>query len=277
MLSDGRPHVHIGSVCGACNRPVKRKQVLVATRHESFATFEGKIYRVPPFAKDKLIKITGRAVFCKEEDCKDCTRDPLGKSTYHADCFMLFNKYCLAEDKFCRLFMAAKRTSAVDGVEHLSKLYDPLASQQLNIVFELLGLPRLPLELCRRIWSLSPTSTHIVARFCTVLQLADELNSAPLVPSMCPLSDVRFFKRGQYLNVKKTMGDERPYVRITEDSRGIKKIERVMTRKQSKSKTEVCTFMGERMFSLMNIDFRFGFCHIKAGDGVAELWANWGR
>ncbi|KAL7802163.1 hypothetical protein V8C44DRAFT_345764, partial [Trichoderma aethiopicum] len=226
---------------------------MVIARHESFTTFEGKIYRVPPFPKDKLLKRTDRAVFCKQQGCKDCIRNPWGKSTYHADCFMLFNKFCLSEDKFCRLFMAARRTSAVDGVEHLDDLYDPVASQQLNIVFELLGLPRLPLTACRKIWSLSPTSTHIVARFCTVLQLADELNSAPLVPSNCPLTDVRLFKRGQYIRVDKNMGAERPYVRVVEDSRGIKRIERVMTRKKHKSKTEVSTYMGERLFSLMTL------------------------
>ncbi|PTB80451.1 hypothetical protein M440DRAFT_1436049 [Trichoderma longibrachiatum ATCC 18648] len=248
MPYDSRPHIHIGPVCGACNRPVKRKQILVATRHESFTTFEGKIYRVPPFPKDKLLKRTNRAVFCKQQDCKDCIRDPLGKSTYHADCFMLFSKFCLSEDKLCRLFMAARRTSAVDGVEHLDELYDPVASQQLNTI-----------------WSLSPISTHIVARFCTVLQLADELNSAPLVPSNCPLTDVRLFKRGEYIKVDKNMGAERPYVRVGEDFRGIKGIERVMTRKKHKSKTEMSTYMG------------FGMCHIKANDGAAEHWANWGR
>ncbi|PTB70709.1 hypothetical protein BBK36DRAFT_1107188 [Trichoderma citrinoviride] len=249
MPYDGRPHIHIGFQ--------NILTIMAIARHESFTTFEGKMYRVPPFQKDKLLRRTDRAVFCKQQDCKDCTRDPYGKSTYHADCFMLFNQFCLSEDKFCRLFMAAKRTSAVDGVEHLDELYDPVASQQLNIVFELLGLPRLPLTVCRSIWSLlGPTSTHIAARFCTVLQLAAELNSAPLVPSNCPLSEVRLFKRGQYIRVNKTMGAERPYVRVIEDSRGIKRIERVMTRKESKSKTEVSTYMGERLFSLMTIDFR---------------------
>lgn len=175
---------------------------------------------------------------CKPKDCKDCTRNPWGKSIYHADCFMLFNKFCLSEDKFCRLFMAARRTSAVEGVEQLGELYDPVASQQPNIVFELLGLARLPLTVCRKIWSLNPTSKHIVARFCTVLQLADELNSAPLVPSNCPLSEVRLFKRGQDIKVDKNMGAERPYVRVIEDSRGIKRIERVTTQKKSKLQAE---------------------------------------
>ncbi|KAL6884025.1 hypothetical protein HDV57DRAFT_527013 [Trichoderma longibrachiatum] len=257
MPYDSRPHIHIGPVCGACNRPVKRKQILVATRHESFTTFEGKIYRVPPFPKDKLLKRTNRAVFCKQQDCKDCIRDPLGKSTYHADCFMLFSKFCLSEDKLCRLFMAARRTSAVDGVEHLDELYDPVASQQLNTVFELLGLPRPPSA--------------------TLECLADELNSAPLVPSNCPLTDVRLFKRGEYIKVDKNMGAERPYVRVGEDFRGIKGIERVMTRKKHKSKTEMSTYMGVGLFPLMTIDFRFGMCHIKANDGAAEHWANWGR
>ncbi|KAK1256171.1 hypothetical protein MKX07_008430 [Trichoderma sp. CBMAI-0711] len=276
MPYNSRPHIHIGPVCGACNRPVKRKQILVSTRHESFNTFEGKIYRVPPFQKDKLLKKTDSAVFCKQKDCKDCNRNPWRKSTYHADCFMLFNKFCLSEDKFCRLFMAAQRTSAVEGVEQLGELYDPVASQQLNIVLELLGLARLPLTVCREIWSLNPTSKHIVARFCTVLQLANELNSAPLVPSNCPLSEVRLFKRGQDIKVDKNMGAERPYVRVIEDSRGIKRIERVATQKKSKLKTENSTYIEERLFSLMTIDFRFGLCLLQGNDRAADFCANWG-
>ncbi|KAL7916002.1 hypothetical protein GGI35DRAFT_13939 [Trichoderma velutinum] len=189
-------------------------------------------------------------------DCSLCFENPFGSATYHADCFHLFGKYCHAEDKYARLWMAARRMYPMRNSVYLKHLYDPIASQQLNIVFELLGLERLPLSLTRSIWEIGPTSSHIVARFCSVLQLAAEMNSAPTVPSICPLSEVRFWSRGQYHTVQKDMGNELPFVRVTIDSRGVKKLERVEIASRPNSNMETYAIIPTALFSNMDADFR---------------------
>ncbi|PNP52070.1 hypothetical protein THARTR1_07279 [Trichoderma harzianum] len=141
-------------------------------------------------------------------------------------------------------------------------LYDPIVAQQLNIVFELLGLKILPLSLTRDIWNIIPTSSHIVARFCSVLQLAAEMDSAPTVPSICPLSEVLLWTRGQYHTVQKDIGNELPFVRFTLDSRGVKKLERVKTAFLSISDTEAYSIMPASKIASMGADFRFGLCHL---------------
>ncbi|EHK22266.1 uncharacterized protein TRIVIDRAFT_60865 [Trichoderma virens Gv29-8] len=146
----------------------------------------------------------------------------------------------------------------------LKLLYDPVASQQLNIVFELLGLQRLPLTLTRKIWEFDPKSSDIVARFCSVLQLAAEMNSAPTVPSFCPLSEVRFWSRGQYHTVQKDMGSELPFVRVTVDSRGVKKLERVNTQSILSSDGEVSVILLSDLFSNIEASFGFGLRRLEA-------------
>lgn len=142
------------------------------------------------------------------------------------------------------------------GRVFFKNLYDPVASQQLNIVFELLGLEMLPLNLTRYIWDLDLKSSHIVARFCSVLQLATEMNSAPTVPSICPLSQILFWKRGQYHIVHKDIGNERPFLRITLDSRGVKKLERVETAVLPNSKTETYAILSASRILSMRAEFR---------------------
>lgn len=229
---------------------------MAVARFRAYSTFSRQMFKVPSFRKGEHVKRNDRAVFCKAAECSICSQEKLGSATYHADCFNLFSKKCHAEDKYMRLWLAAKRASPMWNSGSLKLLYDPAASQQLNIVLELLGFARLPLDLTRLIWACDPTSSHIVARFCTVLQLADEMNSAPPVPSLCPLSEVRFWSRGQYHTARKDMGDELPYVRITADSRGLKRIERVESPLEGKYMTETNLDLSEEIFSRLRGDFR---------------------
>ncbi|KAL7938004.1 hypothetical protein V8C35DRAFT_276416 [Trichoderma chlorosporum] len=256
------PHLRVYDQCGACNRPAKRSDTLVAIQFRLFQTFLGAIYKVPSFRKDELVKRKKAAVFCKDADCDTCSKIPIGSASYHADCFNLFGKYCHAEDKYARLWFAAKRMSSFKNSVCVQRLYDPAAAQQLNIVFELLGLARLPPELAKMVWEVDPTSSHIVARFCSVLQLAAEMNSAPTVPSICPLSEVRFWSRGQQHVVQKDMGDEAPFVRVTIDSRGVKKLERIDGSMELSLRTEVSVIIPAELFSNMDADFRFGLCQL---------------
>ncbi|KAL7963378.1 hypothetical protein V8C34DRAFT_268090 [Trichoderma compactum] len=255
------PHLQVYAHCGACNRPVRSKDNLVAIHFRLFRTFEGAIHKIPLFKKDELVKQGKSAEFCKDVDCSRCSTNKLGAATFHADCFHLFNKYCHADDKYARLWAAARRMFPLRDSFCFKNLYDPVASQQLNIVFELLGLEMLPLNLTRNIWDIDPTSSHIVARFCSVLQLATEMNSAPTVPSICPLSQVFFWKRGQYHIAHKDIGYELPFVRITLDSRGAKKLERVQTAFLPNSKMETCAILPASRISNMGAEFRFGLCH----------------
>ncbi|KAL6829909.1 hypothetical protein V8C40DRAFT_172613 [Trichoderma camerunense] len=263
--SNYTPHLRVYAYCGACNRPVRGEDNLVAVQFRLFQTFEGAIHKIPIFGKDELVKPGKNAVFCKDPDCYRCSTNRCGSATFHADCFHLFNKYCHAEDKYARLWVAARRMYPLRNNVCFNNLYDPIAFQQLNIVFELLGGEILPLNLTRDIWDLVPTSSHIVARFCSVLQLATEMNSAPRVPSICPLGELRFWARGQCPTVQKDMGPEWRFVRVTFDSRGVKKLERVETARLPTSETETyTTVMPVSQFTSMVADFRFGVCYLYA-------------
>ncbi|OPB38377.1 hypothetical protein A0O28_0014820 [Trichoderma guizhouense] len=251
-----KPHLRVYPHCGACNRPVGRKDTLVAIHFRLFQTFEGAIHKLPLFKKGELVKPGKNAVFCKDAGCYQCSTNRVGSATFHADCFHLFNKYCHAEDKYARLWAAARRMYPLRNNVCFNNLYDPIAFQQLNIVFELLGGEILPLNLTRDIWDGIPTSSD-VARYCSVLQLATEMNSAPRVPSICPLEEVRFWARGQYHIVQKDMGCELRFVRATFDSRGVKKLERVETARLPISETEIYAILTVSQFTGMVADFRY--------------------
>ncbi|KAM6481243.1 hypothetical protein HDV62DRAFT_72643 [Trichoderma sp. SZMC 28011] len=253
------PHLRVYAYCGACNRPVRTEDNLVAIQLRLFQTFE--IHKVPLFGKDELVKPGKNAVFCIDSDCYRCSTNRCGSATFHTDCFHLFNKYCHAEDKYARLWVAARRMYPLTNNVCYHNLYDPIAFQQLNIVFELLGGEILPFNLTRDIWDRIPTSSD-VARFCSVLQLATEMNSAPTVPSICPLGEVRFWARGQYHIAQKDMGCELRFVRATFDSRGVKKLERVETARRPISETEIYAILPASQFTSMVADFRFGVCYL---------------
>ncbi|KAL7950214.1 hypothetical protein V8C42DRAFT_361199 [Trichoderma barbatum] len=254
------PHLRVYAQCGACNRPVQTKDCLVAIRFRLFSTFAGAIHRVPSFRKGQLVTRKNGVVFCKQEECSTCLKNRIGNATFHADCFNLFGRYCHAEDKYTRLWLAARKMSRIKDDTCIKHMYDPVASQQLNIIFDLLRLQILPLSLNRKIWELDITLSHIVARFCSVLQLAAEMNSAPPVPSICPLWEVRSWSRGQYHIAQKDMGSELPYLLVTVDSRGIKGLKRVDTPSRHGSDTEASTSVDAHIFCNLEADFRFGLC-----------------
>jgi hypothetical protein len=157
-----------------------------------------------------------------------------------------------------RLWLAATRGAFFRTTKPPKQLYDNAASKQLNVVFDLLGLKRLPVELTNMIWAYDPASSHIIARFCSVLQLAEEMNFAPEMPSLCPLSEVFLWTRGQEHIVRKDMGPELPFLRITVDSRGIKKLERIEALgilPGSQNVSQMSSDMSEGLFSKLNADF----------------------
>ncbi|KAM0258100.1 hypothetical protein ACHAQJ_004005 [Trichoderma viride] len=168
-----------------------------------------------------------------------------------------------------RLWLAARRASPWINSKPIKQFYDDVASRQLNVIFKLLGLKRLPVEINNMIWACDPLSSHIIARFCSVLQLAEEMNSAPKMPSLCPLSEVSLWTRGENHIARKDMGPELPFIRITVDSRGLKKLERIEAPKPaeflylSQTDSDVSSDMPQHFFSSFDADFRFGLCRLK--------------
>ncbi|PKK41124.1 hypothetical protein CI102_14443 [Trichoderma harzianum] len=126
-------------------------------------------------------------VFCKKAHCRQCQIVEESISV-HTDCFELFEKHCAIGDgenspeqkneKYRRLWLAGTRRYAWRKMQPLKfPSSTTLAFPQPEIISKLCGFQKIFLpEVVRLIQSYS--KLHIIWRYCSAIQLAQELGSA---------------------------------------------------------------------------------------------------
>lgn len=149
----------------------------------------------------------------------------------HLDCFKLYVKECKADDKIQRLWLAATAMKPWGHCEETCLVYNAderMATSDAARAWDMPMADCLPGELSQII--LGYTKQSLCTRFISVLSRARELAAAPSPrepPVQMRLVDVKRWSRGMppLGQVSEESGDK--YMRITIDSSGIQKIERV--------------------------------------------------
>lgn len=174
-------------------------------------------------------------VFCKKAHCRRCQIVEESISV-HTDCFELFEQHCTIGDgehgseqkdeTYRRLWLAGTRRYAWRKMQPLKfPSSTTLVFPQPEIISQLCGFQNtfLP-EVAQLIQSYS--KLNIVWRYCSAIQLAQELGSAKAGAAVIDVAKVLSWSRG---SPPKLVQDERlagSFMRFTIDHRGIKSIDR---------------------------------------------------
>lgn len=175
-------------------------------------------------------------VFCKNAHCRRCQIVEESISV-HTDCFELFEKHSIIGDgekgserkdeKYRRLWLAGTRRYAWRKMQPLRfPSSTTLAFPQPEIISQLCGFQKIFLpEVVRLIQSHS--KSHIVWRYCSAIQLAQELGSAKAEAAVIyDVPKVLSWSRGCAPKLVQDESLAGSFIRFTIDHRGIKSIDR---------------------------------------------------
>ncbi|KAK5996752.1 hypothetical protein PT974_02093 [Cladobotryum mycophilum] len=151
----------------------------------------------------------------------------------HYDCYSIFKEVCTIKesDLLNRLWMVAMAKQPWQGARPilLSKQKDIRKSAAFRRIAQAVGMPwlsQLPLELLETIRGHSRYS--LFWRCVSALQLAEDISGMePKGLQTCALTDILSWERGGQLEVQESPELLPPVVRITLDSDGIHKVERL--------------------------------------------------
>lgn len=169
-------------------------------------------------------------MLCRLRDCKTCSLSP-EFVLVHYDCYEIFRQKCALQgaDALHRLWILAAWRDPWQGARPIFTSSGPVVDiARLQTMGRVCGLPHLhslPMELLLMIQGYSRHA--LLWRSVSVLRLADHVSDTEpeplLVTSLCKVSS---WERGGKLELLK-LPSPPPVVRLTIDSEGISKIERL--------------------------------------------------
>ncbi len=162
---------------------------------------------------------------CRQPSCSRCAASTEA-STIHLDCFQLFKRECRPEKALEHLWIAAAWRTPWRQAPHL--LLDDRATLLSSSVCMAYGIPELvslPSEIVQMVRGYSASS--LLWRWSSALDLASRLSVVALEEKLVsiPLCNVLAWERGQ--PPPPATRPVQPIIRLTIDSYGIKKIERL--------------------------------------------------
>lgn len=209
-------------------------------------------------------------VFCKKVDCCQCQIVEESISV-HTDCFELFEKHCAIGDgenspeqkneKYRRLWLAGTRRYAWRKMAPLKfPSSTTLAFPQPEIISKLCGFQKIFLpEVVRLIQSYS--KLHIIWRYCSAIQLAQELGSAKAEAAVIyDVPKILSWSRGSPPKVVQDKSLAGSFIRFTIDHRGIKSIDRfsdVPANTAGEIRASSCVFAVEPIEKLSDDKLKF--------------------
>ncbi|GAW23381.1 hypothetical protein ANO14919_129390 [Xylariales sp. No.14919] len=167
-------------------------------------------------------------LLCRRPGCRQCAGSP-EFVPLHWDCFEIFRTQSSIDwdDVLCRLWVAASWRTPWRGASPMCFPIDAARSSSLKALCSICKLPqlhRLPLELLQMVQSYSEHA--LMWRGALAFDLAAHIsNKTPSGLTTMPLKDIFFWEREKQLQV--TSSQSLPLIRITVDSIGISKIERI--------------------------------------------------
>ncbi|KAK4080346.1 hypothetical protein Trihar35433_1451 [Trichoderma harzianum] len=209
-------------------------------------------------------------VFCKKVDCCQCQIVEESISV-HTDCFELFEKHCAIGDgenspeqkneKYRRLWLAGTRRYAWRKMAPLKfPSSTTLAFPQPEIISKLCGFQKIFLpEVVRLIQSYS--KLHVIWRYCSAIQLAQELGSAKAEAAVIyDVPKILSWSRGSPPKVVQDKSLAGSFIRFTIDHRGIKSIDRfsdVPASTAGEIRASSCVFAVEPIEKLSDDKLKF--------------------
>ncbi|KAM3487382.1 hypothetical protein MY3957_009335 [Beauveria namnaoensis] len=224
-----RPHTQIHRRCGACQMPFRQYDHMLAItrRGGRLQVYDAQTATARPFAK-QWYKV--KATFCKLPGCSTCQMSH-ESATVHVDCFKLFVKECTAPDKIHRLWLASIVMDPWLQCRDTALPYNFQERMSSEDAARAWGMPlaaRLPPEICLVI--LGKTRDTLFTKYIAVMSRARELSEAAS-PSQPPVSmslnDIRYWSRGMAWPMQTAEQTEDDLIRITIDSSGVQRIERL--------------------------------------------------
>ncbi|KAF7563625.1 hypothetical protein G7046_g544 [Stylonectria norvegica] len=211
---------------------------------------------------------------CRYAFCNRCTVAP-DSATVHPDCFNLFRQRCLAEDGLFRLWTASAWRQPWTAVTtlRLSPRTDVARGTRLAAeICDIHKMNSLPLELAEMIYTFSHLST--IWRYAAVLQLVDALSAAGAdeLVSM-PILKISAWSRSNRPIILPSV--DKPFIRLTMDSWGLKSIERLGEAPEISGKQgDALVYIVEPESSFTGVTF--GICHLSIPEATKpfEIWDN---
>lgn len=169
----------------------------------------------------------------------------------HPDCLQLFWRHFDGTDALDLLWLAITWRKPFANIDPQLSRPSP-SSYSFALAAEQCGIPQvkqLPLELQEPIQRL--TGPHLLSCYAAVLDLARDVASVPLTsPMTFPLADISSWERGS-IPILATEGQSLlPFVRVTIDFAGLKRIERLPRAREPGQKLEQrvsdCVFIVEK-------------------------------
>ncbi|KAH7176155.1 hypothetical protein EDB81DRAFT_32947 [Dactylonectria macrodidyma] len=286
----GSDHVRIHSRCGACgfefnNGDTFYAFVCAGNNAGWSAPFTGfGEYEFPCVFANGSVGYPW--LFCRSSVCRRCPSSP-ESSTIHTTCLRLFLSQANTRDTqrqndkmdlLRRLWLAATWRSPWPGLNPLElEPHVPYRSDRYpsTILDELPQLQTLPVELSSKMWEFCKSG--LLWRYSAVLDMARELlNSPSPEPGPRPIARVRSWSRRGELIEEDGPGDS--VIRLTIDSRGLERIERLAIWPSGSSPGfDDKAFVVEPAKALAGVlvDFQLGLAHLQLPANRATDFYTW--
>ncbi|KAM4066686.1 hypothetical protein HRG_000747 [Hirsutella rhossiliensis] len=260
-------HVRIQSYCGACGFRFGAGDKIVALVGKCDGTFEAA-RRAGDFLEEAYCDNShGHSwIFCRHLHCRMCAAAP-ESATLHTDCLSVFRAKSRALDaksSLARLWTAATWRSPWHRapVLHLLPAVDVSAGlAHAAAAWNLPQLPRLPPELVGMIHRQSHQSP--LWRHSSASELACALSEAyDHEPLTVPFNRIEHWRRGELPKTAEAPrgGTNEGLVRLTIDSHGLRRIERLQAKALNSSVSRSHSFAyiveAAKMFSCVDVEFQ---------------------
>ncbi|KAL7922289.1 hypothetical protein ACQKWADRAFT_84373 [Trichoderma austrokoningii] len=288
-------HIRIHNQCGACGQLFKYNEYGIISINRNGSSIE--VFNAFQFSgyyyawENNYRRVRGLdEIFCKNPNCYTCrTKD--NSITVHADCFHLFLQRCVVKDIedgparkkeiYRRLWLAGRKRYAWRGMPALNFMSSTaLERPPPEMISEMCGFRRLFLpEVAQLIQHHS--QSHHLWRFCSVLKLLQDLESAESLESATyPLAKVLSWSRGEEPILVQD-GQEHlagPFVELQIDGRGVMSIERiskVATNTDGEMPASSFVFAVEPVEKLgdAKMEFELGMCHLHVDPEKISIWS----
>ncbi|KAL7932360.1 hypothetical protein V8C35DRAFT_308166 [Trichoderma chlorosporum] len=189
-------------------------------------------------------------------------------ATIHTDCFNLFRRSCTDEQAIHRLLLAAVWRSPWAGAAkfEVATTYD--VTGLIQLAAKACDMPRLetmPTELKGLVWQELITQPSTVTRYHSVMSLAADSSRQDFnQQATVPIGNVGPWERGQAPANEEQ--DLAPFIRITIDSQGLKRIERLAQRPElisQASDTELYIVENQADLESIKVQFQSGLARLK--------------
>ncbi|KAH6604932.1 hypothetical protein Trco_006639 [Trichoderma cornu-damae] len=265
-------HIHLQQQCSACGDAFSCKEAFVSVLRSGDSVTVVGSYEFPfgRGATDALNDRTGRTF----THCRPCV--PCESATIHADCFDLFRRSCTHAKGLHRLLRAAVWRSPWHGAPKFKVCPEVDVHGSMLLAARACHLPELasmPPEIMCMIWRDAFAQPSLLGRYQSVVALAAEsCDQDPDQQTSLSVCNVASWERGGRPLVEER--DAPPFIRITIDRRGVRRIERLVQRPEflhRRSDTELYIVETREAMAGVDVLFQSGLARLDLARTEVDL------